>query len=179
MKRLSIIILLFGLIINLKSQEYQANLNYILPLNDFERGINFNITRFNASVLPQCGIYFGMSRWSSKYDNLNGTEKFIFSDLYLGVIKRWLYGKNKIEPFIGVHTSLYNVGKLIIDRNTQYQISKNTDIIPLRFNIRFGFDLNLTKKIALNYIAQPGFTLQDGFEMDLGGLLIGLRYSFN
>lgn len=127
------------------------------------------------------------------------TIKISQNNIYLGYMQRWGYGKWKIEPFLGIQTDVLRWGKdidssgvsknmykvyTIDDSNKNYynyNLYSGIRFFPLNFNIKFGFDLNITKKIALNITYK--YYLFNGIKnvktpyFSGSYLSLGLRYS--
>jgi len=99
------------------------------------------------------------------------TIKISRNNLYLGYMKRWGYGKWKIEPFLGIQTDVLRWGKDInVDSRIsfyytykvtsiadsenkpyyEYNLYSGMRLFPCNISLKYGFDLNISKKIALN-----------------------------
>ena len=98
------------------------------------------------------------------------TIKISRNNLYLGYMKRWGYGKWKIEPFLGIQTDVLRWGKDInvsiiyfgetykvtsianSENKTyyEYNLYSGMRLFPCNISLKYGFDLNISKKIALN-----------------------------
>ena len=105
-----------------------------------------------------------------RYENLLDTIKISRNNLYLGYMKRWGYGKWKIEPFLGIQTDVLRWGKDInvsiiyfgetykvtsianSENKTyyEYNLYSGMRLFPCNISLKYGFDLNISKKIALN-----------------------------
>ena len=108
-----------------------------------------------------------------RYENLLDTIKISRNNLYLGYMKRWGYGKWKIEPFLGIQTDVLRWGKDInYDKSKEfndywvyrldqfekenvklyyyYNLYSGLRLFPCNISLKYGFDLNISKKIALN-----------------------------
>ena len=130
------------------------------------------------------GLYAGYSRnkellqlvsggASELFERLLDTIKISRNNLYLGYMKRWGYGKRKIEPFLGIQTDVLRWGKDInYDKSNEandywvysldlfekenvklyynYNLYSGLRLFPCNISLKYGFDLNISKKIALN-----------------------------
>lgn len=110
---------------------------------------------------------------SELFERLLDTIKISRNNLYLGYMKRWGYGKRKIEPFLGIQTDVLRWGKDInYDKSNEandywvysldlfekenvklyynYNLYSGLRLFPCNISLKYGFDLNISKKIALN-----------------------------